>query len=36
MPGPELSKWSEVILTYNWLNGKAPMYVHQLHEKYGM
>ncbi|CAI7594756.1 unnamed protein product [Penicillium crustosum] len=35
IPGPEVSKWTEAIYTYNWLNGKIPMYVHQLHEKYG-
>ncbi|KGO76743.1 Cytochrome P450, E-class, group I [Penicillium italicum] len=35
IPGPEISKWTEAIYTYNWLNGKTPMYVHQLHEKYG-
>ncbi|OQE46460.1 hypothetical protein PENCOP_c001G08294 [Penicillium coprophilum] len=35
IPGPEISKWTGAIWTYNWLNGKIPIYVHQLHEKYG-
>ncbi|CAG8893492.1 unnamed protein product [Penicillium egyptiacum] len=35
IPGPEISKWTEAIYTYNWLKGRTPMYVHQLHEKHG-
>lgn len=35
LPGPEISNWTELVYSYYWLTGKAPMYVHQLHEKYG-
>ncbi|KAJ6098162.1 hypothetical protein N7499_002536 [Penicillium canescens] len=34
IPGPEISKWTGVIYTYYWMSGKAPLYIHKLHEKY--
>ncbi|KAJ5774870.1 hypothetical protein N7457_009766 [Penicillium paradoxum] len=35
IPGPEISKWTDATYTYHWMNGEIPMYIHQLHEKYG-
>ncbi|KAL2204831.1 cytochrome protein [Sarocladium strictum] len=35
LPGPWHSRWTRAILTWNQLNGRAPEYVHSLHEKYG-
>ena len=35
VPGPEISNWTDLVYIYYWLNGQIPLYVHQLHEKYG-
>ncbi|KAJ5179471.1 hypothetical protein N7492_002681 [Penicillium capsulatum] len=35
IPGPEISNWTELVYSYYWLTGKAPIYVHHLHETYG-
>lgn len=35
VPGPEISKWTDLVYIYYWLNGQIPLYVHQLHKKYG-
>ncbi|KAJ5641094.1 hypothetical protein N7528_000719 [Penicillium herquei] len=35
LPGPEVSKWTDLVYLYYWFSGKVPYYVHNLHEKYG-
>ncbi|KAJ5784933.1 uncharacterized protein N7503_010145 [Penicillium pulvis] len=35
VPGPEISKWTDLVYKYYWFSGKIPYYVHSLHEKYG-
>ncbi|KAK2591845.1 hypothetical protein QQS21_010454 [Conoideocrella luteorostrata] len=35
IPGPWYSKWTDVILKYQWFIGQRPYYVHSLHQKYG-
>ncbi|KAF1942105.1 cytochrome protein [Clathrospora elynae] len=35
IPGPWYSKWTDMVLTYQWLRGKRTAYVQQLHEEYG-
>ena len=35
VPGPEISRWTDLVYIYYWLNGRIPTYVHKLHEKYG-
>lgn len=35
LPGPEISRWTELVYIYYWFSGKIPYYVHQLHEEYG-
>ncbi|KAJ6090523.1 hypothetical protein N7486_009338 [Penicillium sp. IBT 16267x] len=35
IPGPEISKWTDLVYKYYWFSGKIPYYVHSLHEKYG-
>ncbi|KAJ5646046.1 hypothetical protein N7490_002418 [Penicillium lividum] len=35
IPGPEYSKWTDLVYKYYWFSGKVPYYVHNLHEKYG-
>ncbi|KAJ5671123.1 hypothetical protein N7507_000250 [Penicillium longicatenatum] len=35
IPGPEISKWTDLVYKYYWFSGKIPYYVHSLHEEYG-
>ncbi|KAK4862890.1 hypothetical protein LT330_003023 [Penicillium expansum] len=35
IPGPTISKWTEVVYIRYWFAGKVPYYVHDLHERYG-
>jgi hypothetical protein len=35
LPGPWYSKWTDVILTFQWLSGRRAFYVHKLHQIYG-
>ncbi|KAM4065460.1 cytochrome p450 [Hirsutella rhossiliensis] len=35
LPGPWLSKWTSLVLTYHWLKGTRCQYVHSLHQQYG-
>ncbi|KAL2846419.1 cytochrome P450 [Aspergillus pseudoustus] len=35
IPGPEITKWTDLILKYYTVLGQRPRYVHALHEKYG-
>ncbi|KAH8799834.1 putative benzoate 4-monooxygenase cytochrome P450 [Xylogone sp. PMI_703] len=35
LPGPQISKWTSIVLTYHWLAGTRVNYVHSLHQKYG-
>ncbi|KAL2861226.1 cytochrome P450 [Aspergillus lucknowensis] len=35
LPGPEISKWTDLVLKYHTVRGERPRYVHALHEKYG-
>ncbi|KAJ5454167.1 uncharacterized protein N7458_005123 [Penicillium daleae] len=35
IPGPEVSRWTDIVYIYYWLNGQIPLYVHKLHEEYG-
>ncbi|KAJ5110639.1 hypothetical protein N7532_001174 [Penicillium argentinense] len=35
LPGPEISRWTNLLYDYYWLTGQIPYYVHSLHEKYG-
>ncbi|KAL1966540.1 hypothetical protein VTN77DRAFT_4462 [Rasamsonia byssochlamydoides] len=35
LPGPTISKWSSVVITYYWFIGQRAQYVHSLHQKYG-
>ncbi|KAJ5377973.1 uncharacterized protein N7496_005382 [Penicillium cataractarum] len=35
IPGPEISKWTDIVYIYYWLNGRIPFYIHQIHEQYG-
>ncbi|OQD87454.1 hypothetical protein PENSOL_c077G04033 [Penicillium solitum] len=35
IPGPAISKWTDLVYIHYWFAGKAPNYVHGLHENYG-
>ncbi|KAI8716325.1 hypothetical protein NCS52_00925700 [Fusarium sp. LHS14.1] len=35
LPGPELSRYTDIILKYHWLRGTRARYVHHLHDHYG-
>ncbi|KIW16435.1 hypothetical protein PV08_06487 [Exophiala spinifera] len=35
LPGPEISKWTGVVMSYYWLTGRGVYYVAYLHDKYG-
>ncbi|KAL4917036.1 cytochrome P450 [Aspergillus aurantiobrunneus] len=35
LPGPEVTKWTDLILKYHTVTGQRPRYVHALHKKYG-
>lgn len=35
LPGPEISKWTSAVYNYHYLNKRAPVYIHALHQKYG-
>ncbi|KAL4931663.1 cytochrome P450 [Aspergillus undulatus] len=35
LPGPEITKWTDLILKYYAVLGQRPRYVHALHERYG-
>jgi hypothetical protein len=35
LPGPWISRVTDIILKYHWLIGNRAKYVHSLHEKYG-
>ena len=35
LPGPEISKWTDLVYIYYWFSGQVPFYVHNLHEQYG-
>ncbi|KAJ5509814.1 hypothetical protein N7527_011957 [Penicillium freii] len=35
IPGPAISKWTDLVYIHYWFAGKAPNYVHELHENYG-
>ncbi|CAG7922134.1 unnamed protein product [Penicillium olsonii] len=35
LPGPEISKWTSAVYKYHYLNKRAPLYIHALHQKYG-
>ncbi|KAL3454899.1 hypothetical protein BJX64DRAFT_295631 [Aspergillus heterothallicus] len=35
IPGPQITKWTDLILKYYTVLGQRPRYVHALHEKYG-
>jgi hypothetical protein len=34
-PGPWISRWTGVVASYYFLTGKRPIYIHNLHQKYG-
>ena len=36
VPGPWITKWTDVVLKYKGLTGQKTTYVHSLHEKYGI
>jgi hypothetical protein len=36
LPGPEISKWTSLVLLAYLLSGNRPRYVQKLHLKYGM
>ncbi|KAF4968852.1 hypothetical protein FSARC_3818 [Fusarium sarcochroum] len=33
--GPEVSRWTDIVLKYHWLKGTRAQYVHALHQRYG-
>ncbi|KAJ4252348.1 hypothetical protein NW762_010946 [Fusarium torreyae] len=33
--GPEVSRWTDIVLKYHWLKGTRAQYVHGLHQRYG-
>ncbi|KAF4449388.1 hypothetical protein F53441_7367 [Fusarium austroafricanum] len=35
LPGPEVSRWTDLVLKYHWLKGTRAQYVHALHQRYG-
>ncbi|KAL4872535.1 hypothetical protein BDV12DRAFT_193253 [Aspergillus spectabilis] len=35
IPGPEITKWTDLLLKYYTVTGQSPRYVHALHQKYG-
>ncbi|KAL4753662.1 hypothetical protein BDW72DRAFT_190870 [Aspergillus terricola var. indicus] len=35
LPGPQLTKWTDLLLKYYTVTGQRPRYVHALHQKYG-
>ncbi|KAL4979516.1 cytochrome P450 [Aspergillus desertorum] len=35
LPGPRLTKWTDLLLKYYTVTGQRPRYVHALHQKYG-
>ncbi|KAL3492772.1 cytochrome P450 [Aspergillus germanicus] len=35
LPGPRITKWTDLVLKYYTVLGQRPRYVHALHEKYG-
>lgn len=35
LPGPEISKWTDIVTIFYWFAGKKANYVHSLHQKYG-
>jgi cytochrome P450 len=35
LPGPNISRWTNVVLNYHWLKGTRAQYVHDLHQRYG-
>lgn len=35
IPGPWYSKFTDVVLAYQWFTGKRAKYVHALHLRYG-
>ncbi|KAL4784203.1 cytochrome P450 [Aspergillus varians] len=35
LPGPRITKWTDLILKYYTVIGQRPRYVHSLHQKYG-
>ncbi|KAJ0418321.1 cytochrome P450 [Aspergillus carlsbadensis] len=35
LPGPEISKWTSLVVTYHWLLGQRIYYIASLHDKYG-
>ncbi|KAL2830894.1 cytochrome P450 [Aspergillus cavernicola] len=35
LPGPQITKWTDLVLKYYIIRGERPRYVHALHEKYG-
>ncbi|RCI08946.1 hypothetical protein L249_5130 [Ophiocordyceps polyrhachis-furcata BCC 54312] len=35
IPGPSISKWTDAVLTYQWLRGRRCHYIHGLHQQYG-
>lgn len=35
VPGPQITKWTDLILKYYTVIGQRPRYVHALHQKYG-
>lgn len=36
VPGPWISRWTDLKLIYYWLTGRRAYYVHALHEQYGI
>ncbi|KAH8424752.1 cytochrome P450 [Aspergillus melleus] len=35
IPGPALSRWTDIVVSFYWLKGKKAVYVDELHKKYG-
>ncbi|RDA86314.1 hypothetical protein CP532_5689 [Ophiocordyceps camponoti-leonardi (nom. inval.)] len=35
IPGPRISKWTDAMVTYQWLRGRRCHYIHELHKRYG-
>ncbi|KAI9042841.1 cytochrome P450 [Aspergillus affinis] len=35
IPGPPLSRWTDIAVSYYWLKGKKTVYVDELHKQYG-
>jgi hypothetical protein len=35
LPGPQLTKWTDLLVKYYTVTGQRPRYVHSLHQKYG-